>query len=429
MGNIKEIIVVGAGACGLMAARELSKKGKRVLIIESRNRIGGRIWSLPKSKFNFIAEAGAEFVHGEAKITQSLIKEAHLNYKEIPDWAEFWRYKDGRLNKASMEPANDSQTVNDINIKLQNLKKDISISQFLKKHLKNEKFKTLRERIIEMVRGYDAADPDKISTKSVYNEWLGGQNNSQGRIREGYGALINFLQSECRKNGVKIILNRHVNTFKIENKKVKIFTNDIGNYSGDIAMATQPVPVLKKFLLDSSFLKEAAFLSDIGFGGIIKILLGFKSRWWISVNKKLRNLSFLFSDKTIPTWWTQYPGRIPVLTGWFPVLGHEEFIQKDNKKILDLSLSILKKIFKTEDGFLKKQLISWKIINWPADIYAGGAYSYVTVKTEKTKKKLIEPIKGKLFLAGEALYNGDEIGTVEAALGSAKEVSKRILKL
>lgn len=43
----KEIIIIGAGASGLMTALELAIGGKETLILEARGRIGGRIWPLP----------------------------------------------------------------------------------------------------------------------------------------------------------------------------------------------------------------------------------------------------------------------------------------------------------------------------------------------------------------------------------------------
>ena len=60
------IVVIGAGAAGLMAARELAAAGRRVTILEARERCGGRIWPLPASEFGYAAEGGAEFIHGEA---------------------------------------------------------------------------------------------------------------------------------------------------------------------------------------------------------------------------------------------------------------------------------------------------------------------------------------------------------------------------
>jgi monoamine oxidase len=63
------IIFIGAGAAGLMAARELGRAGKKVTVLEARDRCGGRIDPLPAAEFGYPAEGGAEFVHGEAPTT------------------------------------------------------------------------------------------------------------------------------------------------------------------------------------------------------------------------------------------------------------------------------------------------------------------------------------------------------------------------
>jgi monoamine oxidase len=59
------IVVIGAGAAGLMAARELARAGKRETLLEVRDRCGGRIHPIPAADFGYPAEGGAEFVHGE----------------------------------------------------------------------------------------------------------------------------------------------------------------------------------------------------------------------------------------------------------------------------------------------------------------------------------------------------------------------------
>lgn len=49
--NQYDVIVVGAGACGLYCARTLAKRGKKVLILEARDRVGGRIFPLQEKVF------------------------------------------------------------------------------------------------------------------------------------------------------------------------------------------------------------------------------------------------------------------------------------------------------------------------------------------------------------------------------------------
>ncbi len=58
MAKRSDIIIIGAGAAGLMAAKELSGKGKKVTVLEARNRPGGRIDTLHLAEFLQPAEAG-----------------------------------------------------------------------------------------------------------------------------------------------------------------------------------------------------------------------------------------------------------------------------------------------------------------------------------------------------------------------------------
>ena len=63
-----DVIIIGAGAAGLAAARIISKTGKTVTVLEARNRAGGRIYTLHNDDFSFPVEAGAEFIHGNLPI-------------------------------------------------------------------------------------------------------------------------------------------------------------------------------------------------------------------------------------------------------------------------------------------------------------------------------------------------------------------------
>src|SRR5262249_50227008 len=79
-----DVIIVGAGAAGLAAASDLASAGHRVLILEARERIGGRIWTLRDDAFGIPVEMGAEFIHGRPAATFDLIHEAKLTACDLP---------------------------------------------------------------------------------------------------------------------------------------------------------------------------------------------------------------------------------------------------------------------------------------------------------------------------------------------------------
>src|SRR5262249_16585362 len=94
--HLTHFVVVGAGAAGLMTARELGGGGKGVTIVEARDRCGGRVYALPTEEFGYPAEGGPEFVHGAAPVTRALMREARLSLQ--PRGGTRWTARTGALS-------------------------------------------------------------------------------------------------------------------------------------------------------------------------------------------------------------------------------------------------------------------------------------------------------------------------------------------
>src|SRR5213078_820848 len=145
----EHIVIVGAGAAGLMTARELARAGKRVTILEARDRCGGRIYPLPTGEFGYPAEGGAEFVHGAAPVTRALMREAGLALS--PMQGTRWSARGGAFSPSESPPHAER-----LHRALMEWRTDLPVADFLERHLGDQQYSDLRQEVRRMVEGCDA---------------------------------------------------------------------------------------------------------------------------------------------------------------------------------------------------------------------------------------------------------------------------------
>jgi monoamine oxidase len=92
-----DVAIVGAGAAGLIAAHELLRHGLRVVVLEARNRTGGRILTRRPAGASPV-ELGAEFVHGDAPLTARLLRGARISAVDVA--GEHWSARRGRVERS-----------------------------------------------------------------------------------------------------------------------------------------------------------------------------------------------------------------------------------------------------------------------------------------------------------------------------------------
>jgi len=413
-----DVIIIGAGAAGLMAARELSARGKSVVVLEARERIGGRICPLSVEEFGYQAEGGAEFVHGEAPVTYALAREAGIAITT----------PQGRWHNVSTarqpQPAEYTEALKKA---LHQLEEDMSVSQFLEEYFSGEQYSDFRDSIRGRIEGYDAGDASRASAFALRDALLSPSISKQGILKDGYSPLVRFLESEARTHKTEIFLEKEVKGVRLEKDGVEISCADGSTYRAAQALVTVPLPLIGEIAFTPAIPEYVGAAGVIGFGTVIKILLRFKDKWWEAQGEEFKDLYFLFSDEVIPTWWTQHPSENATLTGW--LAGPEAAILSvyTDAELLDLALESLAHIFNLSKDVVRADLVASKVLNWQNDPYARGAYSYTTPETKRAVEVLRTPLAGRLFFAGEALSLGEGSTTVEGALDSGKETAARML--
>src|SRR5262245_47682252 len=92
-----------------------------------------------------------------------------------------------------------------------------------------------------------------------------------------------------------------------------------------------------------------------------------------------------------------------------------------------MGLASLAEIFDLSLDRVTRDLVTSQAINWGNDPFARGAYSYATLKTRQAQAVLRKLNGGAVHFSGEALYDGRDMGTVEAALATGKATAQAIL--
>ena len=420
-----DVIVIGAGAAGLYAARQIANSGKLVTVLEARNRVGGRIHTIDDALFEKPLEGGAEFVHGQLPITLRLLHEAAL--QTVAAGGTIWRNKGGRLKKEEDFIADEEALMKALN----SVQKDMSIAEFLATYFSHPKYEDLRQSLTAYVEGYYAGDATKASTLALKEEWEASEEEDQ-RIIGGYGQLMQYLYKQCMEKGCRFYFDTPVNTIHWQKGNVVVTAADGTTYGGAKVLLTVPVGVLQSSRLPSSILfnpaidDKLALFQKLGFGGVIKIALQFSEPFW-QKDFGLNNMGFLFSEEAIPTWWTQHPQQRALLTGWCAGPAAEKLKHLHDEALFEEALTSLARIFKLEKDAVKQKITAWKVANWPADPFTHGGYSYTTIDGNNAIESILQPLDNTIYFAGEGLYTGAEIGTVEAAFSSANGVTSKML--
>jgi monoamine oxidase len=428
-----DILIIGAGASGLIAARELSRKGKSVTILEARNRAGGRIHTVKDEAFELPVETGAEFVHGDLEYTLQLLKEAGIEYTKIS--GGLFRSENGQLYEQHDFIEHEEELMK----KLKALEHDISVNDLLDTYFPGEKYDRLRKSLTSFVEGYDAADADHASCFALLQELLGEDNSSQYRITGGYVELIEYLVNECEQAVCQIHLSTIVSSIKWRSGEVTVTTTDNRSFTASKVIITVPIAVLQAAPEDEGHITINPLPENVhdaihalGCTGVIKHMFQFNEPFWnkaivMDTGKPAEEVGFVFAETTVPTWWTQFPDNNGMITGW--LAGPPAVALKDasEQQLLAEALQSLSTIFHLDVSQLRQKLKAYQIINWTIDPFTRGAYVYERLDSKSAKRILNTPLENTLYFAGEGIYEGEQRGTVEGALLTGREVSSRIM--
>lgn len=419
-----DVIVIGAGLAGLSAANRLQGAGLKVLVLEARDRIGGRTWTIEHQ--GLALDMGASWLHGQKNNSlAALAKSLDMPLTKVTDWQNNARYDHyGEALQGDGEwMAQWDAVVAEYTEWYINNEPDATVQMLLDDARKSGKLSFVSDEqhraMIELSIEHEyAAEPEQLSVQALWEgkELIG----EDPMLSQGYiGLLRHFSQ------GLDIRLQQAVKSVAYSTAAVEIKTQN-NSYQAKQVLVTVPVGVLQAGTIEFKPQLPAdklQALTVIGMGTLNKVWLEFESVFWDD-----NDAIFVVGDEQGQfVNWVNYhkvSGK-PYLLGFNAAEYGEQIEFQSDEEIIEDALLSLKNIY----GDSVQEPKSYFISRWKSDPFSRGSYSYLRQGGRpKHRKVLAQPVANKLFFAGEAT-SSDFPATAHGAHDSGLREAQNILKL
>jgi monoamine oxidase len=437
-----DVIVVGAGVAGLAAARRLGESGVETIVLEARDRIGGRVHTIRDERAPLPIELGAEFVHGSAPEVTQIARDSGLIVSDIR--GDRWRADRRRLT-----PLADEEFWSELGRVMRKLDPDRTPDRSFQEFLDTKPggASLARERALarEFVQGFHAADLTRVSERSLADGGAPEDEDEQriGRILDGYdhvpAALARGLGSVRLEHLVREITWE---TGAVEVRCARHGAHDV-TIAARAAIITVPLGVLQRtdgpsaiaFTPEVDDVRRAA--NQLAMGTVARVVLLFREAFWEARRmrrrtggRSLAGLSFLqSSDDDVATWWTSAPVRAPMMVGWAGGPKAARLTARGAAEVEARTIAALSRLFGIRRQHAESLIEGCWYHDWDDDPLSRGAYSYTLVGGTTAAKRLARPVERTLFFAGEAADGGGRTGTVHGAIGTGTRAADALLRL
>ena len=426
-GSGEAVVVIGAGMAGLSAARRLVANGYPVIVVEARDRPGGRMWT--DYSLGTAVDLGAAWIHGDSS-SNPLMKMAD-RYElstTATDWDETWLFdsEHGELEDESYDVIwrRSESIIERLYDAQSTASSKRSVADTLSPMLKSLSGDPMVKRGIQwflssQIEVEYAANFDQLALKHWdMDEAFSGDDVI---VSGGFQKIVEPLS-----DGLAIRYAHRVEKVSFDGSGVKVTTSQ-GVIQADRAVVTLPLGVLQqdRVRFEPQLPEDKrSSIGRLGMGVMNKTALRFSKRFWPEDAHRLGLLKS--STETLTEYFplTPYSGE-PVIVG-LTRGRHAKSIENTNKEeVVQQALTDLRSMF---GNAVPHKVVDSVVTGWYSDEFSHGSYSNIPPGASFSDyRTLAQPIEGKVFFAGEATH-ARYPGTLHGAYLSGERVAKEIMK-
>jgi len=432
------VLVAGAGLAGLAAGYDLAARGARVTVIDARERVGGRVWTI---RDGFAerqhAEAGGDLIDGDHRALRDLAGELGLKATRIlrGSFAYVRAGADGRPRIVTRAAGRGwerlatalSEKIRPYQLAERRWDSPItaalarqSVAQWLDEIKADD---DLRATAIGL-RGFFLADPDELSLVALIDQFAEEDSPAPGpmyRIEGGNDRLATELAARLgdrvRLKTELVAVSHRGGTVRATIKHAHVQSQFVCDY----AVLALPTSVLRRVPITPALpAQQHEAIGRLKYGRATKTLLQFSSRFW---RMPARPRAFGSPLPFGAVWEGNEeqrgrPGILTLLAGGAASDATQAMLAKDGAGALARALDWL--------GSKRAQLITSRHIVWEQDPWVRGGYAYFDPGFDPTLRSWLARPCGRIFFAGEhtsVKFQGYMNGAVESGRRAAAEVA------
>jgi monoamine oxidase len=420
---VHDVVILGAGMAGLSAARDLARAGLDVVVLEARERVGGRMESLGEPAPHGI-EIGAQMIHGSRASTWELIREFGIDTRPFIPWSRWsWSPERGfrEPDMARVEKA--TRRLHEAYAAYRG--EDLSFQQFLDA----SRIPAEEQALVAHYALSWSAETDEISLRSAMEDtpaWDAYLDNNY-QVVGGYGLLARRLAGEL---GDRVRLQSPAAAVDWKPASVTITCEREGKKETTRArrcVITLPIGVLQAggpvFTPDLPAWKRRS-IDALRMGRVVVLHFLFDDWFWRHPapgvpgwNTRSGRISF----------WDPHPkGKgMPALEGWITGAPAQELSDMGKEAGLRRALEWIEQAFPRSQAGRRVQWSSFR--DWVRDPCCRGSYSFSLPGGSQERSALATPVRDTLYFAGEATERPPHYQTVHGAHSSGRRAAREIL--